>query len=180
MLIRTACAGLTALGICTGTAAQGHFDLEKLPGVPEYPTVQVDLDAALLDFMAAIAERQEPAVAEVIGGLDHVRVLIYDMFEDSAAISELVEEASAALEREGWRRTVYVREDDVEKVRIYTQIDGQNLAGMKVLVLDPEEAVFINIAGPIEPAQLGRVANVLGFSEILGMPRTSHARGETP
>lgn len=168
MTIRIACAAFTMLIVCNPAAAQGFFDFGQVPGVPEHPTVQVDLDAALLDFVAAVAEREDAAAAEIIGGLESVHVLVYDEFEDPAAVSEFVDETSAALERGGWKRTVYVQEDD-EKVRIYTRVAGSNLEGMTVLVLDSSEATFINIAGPIEPAQLGRVASAMGFGDFLGV-----------
>jgi len=173
MLIRTGCAALATLCICTGAAAQ-RFDFGQIPGVPEHPKVEVDIDADLLDFVAAVAERQEPSVAGIIDGLDHVRVLVYDKFEDQATVSRFVDDTSAVLEREGWERTVYVQEQGDEKVRMYTQVDGQRLAGLTVLVLDPTEAIFINITGPIEPAELGRVADAMGFGDFLGTPAPEH------
>jgi hypothetical protein len=44
----------------------------------------------------------------------------------------------------------------------------KQMTGMTVMVIDDSEAVFINIAGSIDPAQLGRVARMMGAGDVLG------------
>jgi hypothetical protein len=77
---------------------------------------------------------------------------------------------------------VYV-EDDGEKVRIYAKLEETRMVGMTVMIVgvgdgdgDGEaegegegsgEAVFINIAGDIDPAKLGRIANEMGVDGVL-------------
>ena len=53
-----------------------------------------------------------------------------------------------------------VNEDD-EQVLIYMKMEGQNMEGMTVMVVDDEEAVFVNVIGQLNPAELGKVMDVL-------------------
>lgn len=168
MSIRKGLFAFAALGACASAAAQGFFDFGQIPGVSEEPSVQVDLNPALLGFVAAAARQGDPAAADIIGGLDGIRVRVYEELQDAAAVGAFVDETSRVLERDGWQRVVYVQ-DGGDKVRIYAMMDGQQMSGMTVLVTDPSDAVFINIAGRIDPAQLGRVAAAMGFEDMLGL-----------
>jgi hypothetical protein len=53
-------------------------------------------------------------------------------------------------------------------VRVYVKMKDKLMTGMTVMVIDESEAVFINIAGSIDPAQLGRVARMVGVGDVLG------------
>lgn len=175
MATRIALITLTALAACTNAAAQGFFDFGEIPGVDE-PTVEVDLTAPLLNFVAEAAREGDPLAADVISGLEGIRVRVYDTLQDPTAVAAFVDDASDALERGGWQRMVYVQ-DGRDKVRIYTRLEGQVVSGMTVLIVDATEAVFINIAGSINPMQLGRVASAMGFSGFLG---PYNGNGEAP
>ena len=158
-----------ALAAFSGVAnAQGYFDFSQVPGLGDQPSVQIDLNPAMLGFVAAAAQQTDPKVAEVIAGIENVRVLVYEMLEDREAVLEFVEDSSGALEREGWDRMVYIQEDD-EKVRVYVKVEGTRPVGMTVMIVDgsSDEAVFINIAGEIDPVKLGQVANGVGFGGVL-------------
>ena len=90
--------------------------------------------------------------------------------------------AQSLYEAAGWQRLVYV-EDEGEKVRIYAKLEGQRMVGMTVMVVGddegdetagetsdgPGDAVFINIAGDIDPAKLGRIASEVGVDGIGGL-----------
>jgi hypothetical protein len=82
---------------------------------------------------------------------------------------------------------VYV-EDDGEKVRIYAKLEETRMVGMTVMIVgdgDGEaegegsgEAVFINIAGDIDPAKLGRIANEMGVEGVLDGVGAAEAAGQ--
>jgi hypothetical protein len=168
MLIRKALLTVVALGAFTAASAQqGYFDFGQIPGVAAEPNVQVDLGPALLTFAAEAARQSDPRAADMIAGLQGIRVRVYEQIEDSAAVSAFVEETSSVLERTGWERVVFVQ-DGQDKVRVYARTEGSAIEGMTVLVLDATDAVFINIAGRIDPTQLGRVAAAMGLGGILG------------
>jgi hypothetical protein len=148
--------------------AQGYFDFSQVPGLGDEPTVQIDLNPAMLGFVMAAAQETDPHAAEVIAGIETVRVLVYETLEDPEAVLEFVEDSSGALERDGWNRMVYIQEDD-EKVRIYVKLEDTRPVGMTIMVVDgsANEAVFINVAGEIDPVKLGQVANGMGFGGVL-------------
>jgi hypothetical protein len=147
----------------------GYFDFSEVPGLGERPQVQIDLNSAMLGFLGAATGTTDPDVADAFAGIQNVRVLVYEMLEDPAAVLAFVEDSSGRLESSGWQRIVYV-EDDGEKVRIYAKLEGQRMVGMTVMVVgegdagsgEAGEAVFINIAGDIDPAKLGRIAGTMG------------------
>lgn len=159
--------GLLACMPCAGAVAQGYFDFDSIPGLPDEPTVQVDLNAALLAFAAGAARVNDPATADMLEGIEGIRVRVYETLENVAEVDSFVDNAARELERGGWQRVVYAQEDG-EKVRVYVRMDGERIDGMTLMVLDRNEAVFVNVAGRIEPEQLGRLAGAMGFGAILG------------
>lgn len=164
---KAAVAALTAWACSAGALAQGNFDFGNIPGVPDQPNVQIDLDGPLLDFVVTAAAQGDPEAAKVLEGLEGIRVRVYEELRDTVAVNAFVEDTSRALEGDGWQRVVYVQ-DGGEKVRVYARMEGQQMSGMTVLVVDATDAVFINIDGRIDPAQLGRIAAAMGMTDVLG------------
>ena len=150
-------------------AQQGYFDFGQIPGVNETPTVQVDLNAAMLGFVSAAAIAADPAAAELINGIDNVRVRVYDNIDDIDDLHDFIDDASGNLERDGWQRIVFV-DDDEAKVRVYLTFDDVNATGITVMVAgEGDEAVFINVAGLINPTQLGQLAQ--RYRDEVGLSR---------
>ena len=151
----------------TAAFAQGSFDFTRVPGLAAEPTVQIDIPAQMIGFLTQAMDESDPGAARVLEGIRSVRVLVYEDLEETAPVLETIEEATRMLEREGWQRMVYINEGD-EKVRLYVRLDGQDLAGMTVMVLDGgDEAVFVNVDGTISPATLGQLANGFGMGGML-------------
>jgi hypothetical protein len=138
--------------------------------------VQINLNPAMLGFVSAAARSTDPAAADVLAGIEGVRVYVYEgISDDIEDVQKFVDSASARLERDGWHPAVSVQENG-EQVRIYMQMAapgaaGQpsNLTGLTVMVTDgtSDEAVFINIAGQIEPAKLGQIVGAFGMEGML-------------
>lgn len=171
----------------SGADAQsgGYFDFTQVPGLGEHPQVQIDLGPEMLAFLRLA--NFDPDVADAFTGLQNVRVLVYEKLEDPAAVFAFVEDSSGKLEGAGWQRIVYV-EDEGDKVRIYAKLDGQSMVGMTVMIVGddetddpsdgPGEAVFINIAGDIDPAKLGRIASEVGVDGAFGGVGAADSEGE--
>jgi hypothetical protein len=106
------------------------------------------------------------ALGAALDGIAGVRVYVYEKVEDVDELRAFVDDASGRLERDGWSPAVSISEDD-ERVRIYMKTDGSNLSGLTMMVLDTSEAIFINVAGDITPAQLGRLLNEVGVTDVL-------------
>jgi hypothetical protein len=151
-----------------GAYAQGYFEFGRIPGISAEPTVQIDLSAAMLAFVNSAARTTDPAAADAMAGIQGVRVYVYETIEDSQAVLDFIDDTSGALERDGWERTVFVQEAE-EKVRIYVKLDEAQITGLTVMVFDSGgEAVFINVAGQINPTQLGQLMNTVGMDGLLG------------
>ncbi len=181
------------LMVVTATAsAQGVFSFDDIP-LEKEPTVEVNMGPEMLSLFSEAA-RVPPGVSDgnvnvqVLGGapgpldgITNVRVLVYeDLSEDMGDVLKFVEDTSNDLEGDGWHAVVRVRDGD-EQVRVYMKpgIDG-TLAGVTVMVTDAGgdggsgEAVFLNVAGAIQPAQLGQIASLGGrhgvFNMVPGIP----------
>jgi hypothetical protein len=174
--------GIALLAVAaTANAQQGYFSFDDIPGVDAEPTVEVDLNPALLGFVNEAARGADVDVdaAQALAGITNIRVRVYEgVGDDIEAMHKFVEDTSVRLEREGWHRAVKVNEDG-EQVRIYMKplAPGGNAApgsigGLVVMVTDEgagDESVFINVAGIIQPEQLGRIAGQVGMHGVFNM-----------
>jgi hypothetical protein len=166
--------------VAAGASAQGVFSFEGIPLKGE-PSVEVNLDEAMLKLLGGAAQGAAPSGLE---GVTSVRVLVYeDVAEDMQGVLGFVESTGTKLEGDGWRAVVRVREEG-EQVRVYMKpgTDG-TLSGITVMITESGsgdgdgdgggggEAVFVNVAGKIQPAQLGQLASGIGVNGVLnGLP----------
>jgi hypothetical protein len=167
MWIRKISGGLVLLGICTGASAQGYFEFGDIPGVSEQPKVDINLNEVLLGFVLNGLRGQNPEAAELLEGLHGVRVRVYETLRNSDRVGDFIDDASGSLEAQGWQRIVYVQ-DEGSKVRIYLQMTEEEVSGMTVMVVDQKDAIFMNIAGSIDPEKLATLAAQVGASDALG------------
>jgi hypothetical protein len=162
----------------TGANAQGDFSFGEIPGLGVQPTIQIDLNPAMLGFLSEAAKGAGEQ-ASGLEGITNVRVYVYEAIgDDLSDVLKFVEDTSQRLERDGWHSAVRVNEDG-EQVRIYMKLPASGGAsapgvidGLTVMVTDSgagDEAVFINISGEIQPAQLGRIAGAIGMNGIFNM-----------
>jgi hypothetical protein len=134
--------------------------------------VEIDLGPDLMRFFGAAAN--EPTGLE---GITNVRVRVYEGIGGTqAALLKFVDDTSRTLERDGWRSVIRVNEGG-ERVRIFMKVatGGANaggIEGLTLMVVDTgggDEAVFINVAGDIQPEQLGRIAAQVGMDGLFDM-----------
>ncbi|MGW8368062.1 MAG: DUF4252 domain-containing protein [Gammaproteobacteria bacterium] len=167
MWIRKISGGVVLLGICAGASAQGYFDFGEIPGVSEQPKVDINLNEVLLGFVLNSVGAQNPEAADFLRGLHGVRVRVYETLRNSDQVGDFIDDASGTLEAQGWQRVVYVQ-DEGSKVRIYLQMTEEEVSGMTVMVVDQSDAIFMNIAGSIEPDKLAALASHFGAGDALG------------
>ena len=97
-----------------------------------------------------------PRRRRCIKGLKGVRINIYSTEGQVTPAMEQSTTVKSMLQGQKWEPIVQVNEDD-EQVQIFMKADGEGMQGLTVMVVDPEEAVFVNILGSIDPDQLGKV-----------------------
>ncbi len=122
----------------------------------------------MLGFVTqAAGANGDDAAAELLAGIEGIRVQVYEDVEDSEAVVDFIDEAASRLESAGWQRAVYVQDDEDERVQMYLRFEAGEVSGMTVMIADGDEAVFINMAGTIDPATLGAVSRTMGFGGVL-------------
>lgn len=144
----------------------GYVDFGDLSAISDKPPeVEISLGGALLRFLAAAIEGEDKDLADTIGKLRSIRISVFELQpEDLADATARALAISKQLEAGGWESAVVINSEDT-LVRMYMMMHNDKVAGMTVMVIEPESnAVFINIVGEIDPAQLGRVTNQFGLS----------------
>jgi hypothetical protein len=167
--------GLLALE--SAAQAQGYFPFDEIPGLDSEPTVEIDLDPEMMKIFSAGAQGAQQQAASALEGVTNVRVRVYEGIGGAQAdLVKFVDDTSRTLERDGWKSVVRVNEDG-ERVRIFMKLapSGANagkIEGLTVMVVDTgggDEAVFINVAGLIEPERLGRIAAQIPMGDMFNM-----------
>ena len=164
-------------------SAQGDFLFGQIPGITKEPTVQVDLNEAMIKLFAGAASGQDAQAAAALNGITNLRVRVYENISSEIPdVMKFVNETTTKLEGDGWNSIVRVNDGD-EQVRVFVK-PGVNstIAGLTVMVTDGGndgdidgdgvggEAVFINVSGVIQPAQLGALAGMGMHGAFNGIP----------
>jgi dUTPase len=127
----------------------------------------VNLNKTMLGFISKI-NMSDPEASELISKLKAVRVQIYNMTDNDQPALDLIAKVSEDIKTKDWLPIVTVNEKD-EKVRVFTKITNDVMDGLVVMVINnsvvrnEREAVFINIVGEIDPAQINRVTKSLNI-----------------
>ncbi|MBT8071927.1 MAG: DUF4252 domain-containing protein [Xanthomonadales bacterium] len=140
-------------------------ELKDLPGYVNFgdlsatygePKITINLGGTMLNFVGMMSKSESPETSEMISKLKGIRVQIYGLDENIDAARSQFSQVKGDLKSSGWEPIVQVNEDD-EQVLVYMKAEGGNMEGMTVMVVDNEEAVFVNIIGQLNPEELGRV-----------------------
>jgi len=167
---------LLVLVLAAGPAT-AREDIERHPGyvdfglvtIPEAAatSVEVYLKRPLLRMVSAATRATEPELAEMIDGLDLIRVHAFAVApEDLPRVGEEIDMLAATVEEGGWERVAHIREQD-ELVHVYLKSEGDQVDGLLVMGFEEgDQAVFVNIVGDIDPAQIGRLGSTLHISPL--------------
>ncbi len=147
----------------TGTWAEiplpeqpGYIDFADLGLIDEAEaetSVEIYLKDPLLSLVAAATRLEDEELANMLAVLDLIQVRAYD---DLGPSYETIAARLRTCTVPGWEQVVRVREQD-QQVQVYIRVDDKNIAGLLVLACEESEFVLINIVGPIDLAQVGRI-----------------------
>lgn len=158
--------------VMTLTVSQASFALgEELKGEPGYvpfstlddvygqPKVMVNIGNVLMKFLAA-ASGSDPELSEMIKGMQGIQINVYDTQGRKEPALKQLNEISDRLASVQWQPFIQVNEED-EVVQMLMKTDDEVVQGLVVMVVDREEAVFMNLVGAIDPNKLGKLMNQL-------------------
>ena len=134
----------------------GYVDFGDLSATYGDPKITINLGGTMLGFVGMMSSAESPETSELISKLKGIRVQIYSMDEDASAAKNQFGKTREGLKSSGWEPIVQINEAD-EQVLVYMKMEDYNMEGMTVMVVDDEEAVFVNIIGQLNPAELGKV-----------------------
>lgn len=133
----------------------GQIDFPSLNRIYGEPRVMINLGGPLMKLISA-ASAEDPQAAAILGNLEGIKVSVYDIGGNMDPALTQMQRAKAALEAASWQPIVQVREQG-ENVQMFAQMSEDSMEGMAIMVVNAEEAVFINILGAIDPAEVGKV-----------------------
>jgi hypothetical protein len=134
----------------------GYVDFGGLNSIYGEPKVNISIGEGLLKFLFPIVKHEDPDAAALFSRLKGVRVSVYATGGDAAAALEQVSSVKRSLTGSNWAPVVQVNEDG-EQVQVFMKMNGEVMDGLTLMAVDSEEAVFINVIGQIDPAELARV-----------------------
>jgi len=137
-------------------AFPGYVDFGELSGTFGEPTVQISIGASLLNLVGSLSAEEDPEAAELFKKLNGVRVNVFETEAMAEGAVDLVKDISSKLSSSGWESVVTVNSAD-EQVRVFMKINGETVDGITVMAVEDNEAVFVNVIGNINPAELERV-----------------------
>lgn len=165
--------GLLVTGAAAASPTPGYVDFGQLAPAAGRQFVQVDLDGSLLRLAATFADKKDPEIAKLIGGLKRVRVNVVGLDDNNrASTRERMDEFRRTLDGAGWKRVVTVTEgSDGDDVAVFLQQDADDvIQGLVVTVMSRGgEAVFVNVVGEVAPDQiaaLGERINVKPLTRV--------------
>ena len=152
-------------------------ELKDLPGYVDFgdlsvtygePKLTINLGGTMLNFVGMMSSSESPETSDLISKLKGIRVQIYSLDENVDAARSQFTETKGNLKSSGWEPIVQINEED-EQVLVYMKTEDDNMEGMTVIVVDDEEAVFVNIIGQLNPAEFGRVMDQFDVDVDLDM-----------
>jgi hypothetical protein len=152
----------------------GYVDFGELNAIFGEPTVQIAVGESLLGLVGALSASQDPEAAELFKRLNGVRVNVFETSQMADGAVDYVKDVSSQLSNLGWESVVTVNSAD-EQVRIFMKMDNDRVEGITVMAVEENEAVFVNIIGSINPAELGKVME--NFDIDLGNNNDDEAEG---
>jgi len=145
----------------------GYVDFGDLSATYGEPKITINLGGTMLNFVGQMNSSESPETSELISKLKGIRVQIYNIKENTEAAINQFGNTKTLLKSSGWEPIVQVNEDD-EQVLVYTKMTGGNMEGMTVMVVDGEEAVFVNVIGQLNPVELAKVMDNFDVDIDLG------------
>jgi Domain of unknown function (DUF4252) len=150
----------------------GLLPLDELNLFPKDKlSAEVNIEGALLRLVAQASKRSDPDFSSLLAGLRSIKVQVFPLAgAEAETVKVKIGRAVRWLEDHNWQTMMKVREEGSETYIYLKEQDGK-IVGLTVLSFTPgEEAAVINIAGRIDPEQLGRLGQGLDVPQLQKLP----------
>ena len=158
-----------SVGVCADNPPAGYVDFGKFsPPASGGEFVEVHIKSNLITMVARLAEKSEPDVAELLRGLQLIRVNVIGLDDENRAeMEKRVKKIRSELDAHGWERVVTAQKKD-EDVAVYLKTRGaEAVEGLVITVIEGNrEAVLINIVGNIKPDKIAVIGERLDIEPL--------------
>lgn len=130
--------------------------------------VEVNIKGNLLSMAAKLTEKAEPEAAQLLRGLQAVRVNVIGLNDQNKSeLKERIKSVQQTLASQNWERIVTAQKDN-QDVGVYVKTRGEEaIEGLVVTVLEGEkQVVFVNVVGDIRPEKLAQLGERLHIDEL--------------
>jgi hypothetical protein len=135
----------------------GQIDLSPVTAaIDATPKVNINFGPAMMRGFAESFRANSPELADVIGSIAGIRLVVFEDVETSAVRDHVVE-TTDALRRGGWTAAVEVRDDDAN-VDMFLNESDEYVKGLVLMVTEGGgTAVFANVYGDLDPVVIGKL-----------------------
>ena len=102
-------------------------------------------------------ELPERILMNVLQDLQGVQLRIYEVENNRQVFEQAINDSIVSLKQQDWQTLLSVREDDKHIVVMQAEDKGL-ISGLSVLVSTPENAVFMNLVGQLNPESIALIA----------------------
>ena len=112
----------------------------------------------IIDASDEELELSERLLLSVLQDLQGVQLRVYEVENNRQVFEQAIDDSIATLRQDDWQTLLKVREDD-KRVVVMQSGDEGLISGLSVLASTPENAVFINLVGQLDPESIALIAD---------------------
>ena len=105
-------------------------------------------------------ELDEKILLSLLQDLQGVQLRIYEVENNRKIFERAIDESLVTLKQDGWQTLITVREDE-KRIIVMQSTDAELITGFSILVSTPENAVFVNLIGQLNPESIALLAESL-------------------
>lgn len=105
-------------------------------------------------------EIQEKILLSMLQDLQGVQLRVYEVDNNRKIFEKAIDESLVTLKQDGWQTLITAREEE-KRVVIMQAGDAELITGFSILISTPENAVFVNLMGQLNPESIALLAKNL-------------------
>ena len=160
--------GLAAAVTTVLWGQQFKFNLDHLAGKAS-ETVDVSLNANMLQFAAKFLDTKDPEEAQVkklIAGIEGVYVRSFEFKQEGAYSQADLNQIRNQLKAPEWSRIIGVKSADEDETEVWVRSTGNKVAGIAILSRSARELTVANLVGNIDLDSLATLGGHFGLPKM--------------